>query len=212
MLILLGWNSRIFDGRRECVSHEIPNPAKKYNRECIGQLLHIRKKNKNLSVKVEENQASKDIPFSREGIYNTLHETDEQCQEVEENAYSHFGDFDNGVYSGVLRRWLTKQTMIKGQTMDPKQYLYLRWQKVIIALFAVVMLKYCRFGLKHQIIDPLINHCSTFQTFLMLQSVIFWFSRNMLNIKIQYKKSKREILYIPWLILVISESKCFANI
>ena len=51
MLILLGWNSRIFDGRREYVSHEIPNPAKKYNRECIGQLLHIRKKTRTFPLK-----------------------------------------------------------------------------------------------------------------------------------------------------------------
>ena len=72
--------------------------------ESVSDNYFTLEKNENLSVKVEENQASKDIPFSREGIYNTLHETDEQCQEVEENAYSHFGDFDNGVYSGVLRR------------------------------------------------------------------------------------------------------------
>ncbi|XP_078335311.1 uncharacterized protein LOC111133813 isoform X2 [Crassostrea virginica] len=72
--------------------------------ESVSDNYFTLEKNENLSVKVEENRASKDIPFSREGIYNTLHETDEQCQEVEENAYSHFGDFDNGGYSEVLRR------------------------------------------------------------------------------------------------------------
>lgn len=36
MLILLGWNSRIFDGRRECDSHEIPNPAKKNTTESVS--------------------------------------------------------------------------------------------------------------------------------------------------------------------------------
>lgn len=42
-----------------------------------------------------------------ENVYNTLHEND-RSKEMEENAYSHFVDFNDSVYSSTIHQWILR--------------------------------------------------------------------------------------------------------
>lgn len=65
-------------------------------------ILESNKKGYNAAKVTQSNQSGR--RKSHEEIYNALHEKDRRSEEIEENAYSHFVDFNDGVYSRTIHQ------------------------------------------------------------------------------------------------------------
>lgn len=65
-------------------------------------ILESNKKGYNAAKVTQPNQSGR--RKSHEEIYNVLHEKDRRSEEIEENAYSHFVDFNDGVYSRTIHQ------------------------------------------------------------------------------------------------------------